>query len=174
MTRTLTSTPAEWEVLQRDGAAWIVRDGDCPHKVLPCGGGDCCCPHFTPAELVAAAAPCKRCDGARNLWWPGSDRSAPCPACRITLVAECPACLSEPTIGCPTWHPGVVTLGYAYADSDVLPIRLLVDCEDDGEHICIDGDAVHIDGKDDPLADLGHCGAPDALVGRYALKVRLA
>lgn len=78
---------------------------------------------------------------------------------------------------------GTVTLGDAYPASEVLPIthwgaqdrpdgpQLTFDVSMDGTPV-ID----YWDGKRtmDVTAALAHCGDPAALVGRYALKVRLA
>lgn len=158
MTRTLTLTAAEWEVLQRDGTAWIVRSGarPClnPHKE----------PHtHPPAELVAAAA---QCDGETVTCHCGCD--GPCPDCRITLVGECPTCRGRgrkwrggAPCACeaPGCEWGTVTLGYAYADSEVQMIwRPGVPAEGTQWATLV--------------AMLGF--DPSADIGRYALKVRLA
>ena len=153
MARTLTLTAAEWEVLQRDGTAWIVRDD--------------------PAELVAAAAPCERCGGARRLWHIGTLATGcsewrDCPDCRITLVGECPTCRGRgrkwrggAPCACeaPGCEWGTVTLGYAYADSEVQMIwRPGVPAEGTQWATLV--------------AMLGF--DPSADIGRYALKLVLA
>ncbi len=210
MTRTLTLTPAEWEVLQRDGTAWIVREGepspDCAKNWPDASPGDyhpSCCRFpkscsadvlFAPAELVAAAAPCATCRGEREVWATPADGprqyKTSCPDCRITLVGECPTCRGRgrkwrggAPCACeaPGCEWGTVTLGYAYADSAVLPIV------GDGE---IAGDFDYIEVVDGGEAYVWHwqpddddhtCGelVADDIVweanrGRYALKVRLA
>ena len=180
MTRALTLTAAEWEVLQRDGTAWIAWDAindPCDHIRYAC------------------EAPCRRCLGHR--WVPGNrdgldygyhpHERQPCPDCRVTLVGECPKCRGEGA--CRECHrsagteKATVTLGYAYADSEVLP------CVDDpdsvGEAACIHVESAHVAwhwkagepdeyAETDISAELAHYGDLRDLVGRYALKVRLA
>lgn len=180
MTRTLTSTPAEWEVLQRDRTAWIVRDD--------------------PAELVAAAAPCETCRGQREVVVDEDEFYSPCPDCRITLLGECPDCWGHgawmhadadvygepgephpvPCERCQT--AGRLELGYAYADSDVLPIvdgeehpNAWPDLERD-ELAVWDDESVswRRAGQPWPAISLSHYTSRSSLVGKYALKLVLA
>lgn len=178
MTRTLTLTAAEWEVLQRDGTAWIVRSGarPClnPHKE----------PHtHPPAELVAAAAPCETCRGSRGgvaaassgymkggrIRYGGAGGMSLTPVdcwdCRITLIDGY------------DYH-----CGYAYADSAVLPIVATFTWATMPEWVLlVDDGRVELWGKGDneahDWADLteqfAHHGNLATLVGSYALKVRL-
>ena len=171
MTRTLKLTPAEWEVLQRNGTAWIVREGMCGLCIeggLPHDDIGPCVPNVEPLELVAAAAPCETCDDTRVNW---DDMGCPCPDCRITLMGECPKC------------PGTVILGCAYVGGEVLPIthwgsqdrpdgpQLMFDVSMDGTPVIDYWDGKRTTEISDELA---HYNDPAALVGRYALKVRLA
>lgn len=188
MTRTLTITVNEWESV-RDGHLWIVRPGLCPHKVLPCGGADCCCAHEPPYDLLAAAAPCETCVNTRR-WWDqnatptGAD--APCPDCRITLVGECPYCKGNPAKYRDVCG-GVVVLGYAYPASEVLPVFDRYGVCDVGlpeewmPHITIDADFGEVLAcTRDPKyrnewlevsIDLAHYGDPAGLVGKWALQL---
>ena len=168
--RTLTLTPAEWDVLQRDGTAWIVRDGE------DCTLGDrCYTPHdgnaqHPPAELVAAAAPCETYGGKRQVLVDGDENISLCPSCRITLVGECPTCegrgwvleqhdYASEQLGCQECMGRALALGYAYADSEVQMIWRPGVPADDTQWATL-------------VATLGF--DPSADIGRYALKVRLA
>ena len=119
MTRTMLVTAAEV------AAGWIVRPGEMCHSAKCAWSGpppwpdDCRCKGQMqpPAELLAAAAPCK-CKGRRKVavseTYHGDgwiDR--PCYDCRIELLGEC----LDPE--CDNSCGGTVTLGYAYP---VLPI----------------------------------------------------
>lgn len=189
MTRTLLVTPAEV------AAGWIVRPGVCPHRVLPCGGADCCCHHAPPADLRAAAAPCAWCGGTRGgLTWNDDDMEPwgdgwqgaapwwrPCLGCRIELFGECPTCEGK------KWHycaegmddcqdcrgTGTVIIGYAYAVSDVLPI---VEHDTGGPCLLAIRPMVLFTDSTDANGEIvqaafAHYGDPATLVGQYALQI---
>ena len=178
MARTLTLTADEWAVLERDREAWIVRPADLATSdvdavgrafaaILERGRG-AGLPHLMrpPAELVDAAAPC---EGETVTCHCGCD--GPCPDCRITLLGECPEChgrqclisdvahYGRPCETCRNYTNGTVTLGCAYAASEVQMIwRPGVPAEGTQWATLV--------------AMLGF--DPSADIGRYALKVRLA
>ena len=181
MTRTLTITVNEWESV-RDGHLWIVRPGLCPHKVLPCGGADCCCAHEPPYDLLAAAAPCETCGNRRQVNAPERVRAwRPCPDCRITLVGECPCCKGNPAKYRDVCG-GVVVLGYAYPASEVMPIVQVGDGHGTvGRYVAVGHLGCRMVmskiyerfpvGLADITDDLAHYGDPAGLVGKWALQL---
>lgn len=219
MTRTLKLTPAEWEVLQRDGTAWIVRPPAVQYVREVHGEAG----PLLPVELVAAAAPCETCGGSRGgvaaassgYMQGGRVRYAGaggmsltpvnCPDCRITLLGKCPECCGSGAIrggypdydalDCSACLDGTVTLGDAYPASEVLPIiGPGLDGYPDGPYIELRIVQPRMDGKHQwdahaydyttgggrrmrpgsLVCALAPYGDPSTLVGKYALKVRLA
>ena len=204
MTRRLT-LPHGLAGLQPDGTFWLVRPGELCHTVQCAWSGP---PPWPEHDC--------RCKGQMQPPWSllalahGDDR-IPCPDCRITLLGECPEChgakcayscaiMPEPVqcveYECFCWcrGAGTVTLGYAYAVSEVLPIigPGFDGPEPNGPYIELRIIQPHMDGRHQwdahvyarttdggrrmvpgsLIHSLAHYGDPATLVGQYALQLR--
>lgn len=178
MTRRLELTADEWAAVQAGG--WLV---------MP-----------SPADLVDAAAPCETCGGRR--WHPSTSPDEPgaaCTHCRITLLGECPTCGGIGgyavmvdgeecrhgacrTCGGDRENPRkLVTLGYAYAVSEVLPVLsdrgwFAVDLADN-VIVVMDRRAFRVptlaESSEEITDALAPYGDPAALVGQYALRLEV-
>ena len=196
--RTLTITAAEWASV-RDGSLWLVQEADVGQGGLL----------YPPVEFVEACAPCETCGDERAVFCPDCGERGPrecvgdgkphvdCPDCRIELVRPCPDPLHDPTRPDGGWgicapgacDNGTITLGYAYAVGQPLPI-IRGWSRPDGNS---SGDVLSVwkghYGPDlvmqrawnataiqtqyaDRTAALAHYGPPESLVGKWAMELR--
>ena len=189
MTRQLTITAAEWASVQPDGTLWIVREAGWP-KACPladptaCNGEHCDCPLGPPVEFVQACAPCARCKDTRVIH--AETFPTPCPYCRVELVGPCPTCKGMGAAkfrNCTICDArGTVTLGYAYAIGQPLPIQ-----HGDTPFNPDPAEAIHVARVNGrwkvgyrkgttiyTITDrLAHYGLPETLVGRWAIQLRV-
>lgn len=204
--RTITLTPAEAEkftALAVGESMWIVRTAVHPDR-RSANIGDAFDEvlqrrlNGPPVELVQACAPCETCGGSRCAVPPDCDCDrvtslnyalcthlpADCPDCRIELVGPCPEPIHLDHTGC----TGTVTLGYAYAIGQPLPIIrgwARPDGDSSGDVLsfwpghygpaCVMQRAWNATAIQTQYADrtaaLAHYGDPSALVGRWALEL---
>lgn len=191
---TIELTTAEvtaWADVPEGGTFWLVREASYDLRCPTCGGSASlpfemtCADHrpvrTPPAEFVQACAPCEVCTGTRHLHpaVSGDLHPMPCQVCRIELVRPCPNCRgtgrTEGGLCASCDGRSTVTLGYAYAVGQPLPIvRLSLDHGNIG---CIAVDpasgTVWAGGKIITAA-LAHYGPPESLVGKWAVELRRA
>lgn len=198
MTRQLPLTPTEAEkfkALPAGESMWIVREGMCSLCIE--GGNDHesygvgpCAPNVESLEFWRACAPCETCEDHRSLWHIGTMKNGrpsewrPCPDCRIELVGPCPEPIHLDNTGC----TGTVTLGYAHAVGQPLPIIrgwARPDGDSSGDVLsfwpghygpaCVMQRAWNATAIQTQYADrttaLAHYGDPSTLVGRWALEL---
>ena len=196
MSRTLTITAADPPVVPGE-RMFLVLEGivldRCDHKYYTCAevGCDGSGVSIVPPTFARACAPCETCRGrqyATEVFTASDGRPAVrvfnCPDCRIKLVGPCPACGGKG--GFHNCTNGTVTLGYAYAVGQPLPIiaslptppaEPCVEADDEGfvvwrrERGPYGGTAWRA--THTPLAALAHYGSPESLVGKWAIELEV-
>jgi len=159
--RQLTLTPTEvpvWAALAVGESMWIAREGACAPLTETCRGrcefhGRCQDPISCDRCRIKLVGPCPRCEGTGNEL--------------LTMYRRCSDCHGMMT----------VTLGYAYATGEPLPI---VGERNDGQRPRIEVTDQRLvllfsqDHNPNFTLRLAHYGPPESLPGQWAIEVRKA